>query len=226
MTTAKLSPPAEINVHILSKMETKLLYQLWEIFCKYPAPPLERKRFVKALICAYQLHTSTRRKSGESYFIHDLRCAIRMLLMGTDLTMAIIMLCHEFMEDDGWTLGRMREEFGVEITTAVVAISKPPKSFGNSQVRLNRHIKIMLTTILKNNYRPLLAKAVDRHDNCRDTAGLSSYDLGILFSETQEVFLPLFIDNMYYIPPHLLYFYRFLVFEIEYACANYYQARQ
>lgn len=218
--------PTAIDVTILSETERALLFEAWGYFLKYPGSEIDKKRFVKALVYAYELHaldalkTGKKRESGESYFIHDLRCVNKVLIAGCELKMAIIMLCHEFIEDDGWTMPRLRKIFGKQVAHIVLGITKPPR-FPERSERVKTYLAIIVDAVVKKElWQVLLAKIVDRSDNCRDTIGLTGDSITLLFNETEQAYLPVFEKYMNHIPPTLLSFCRSLVSDIKYAITN------
>jgi len=218
--------PKEIDIGILSETELILLNTLWGLFLNYPGPDKQRVRFVKALVFSYKQHTKTHRKSGETYFIHDLRLTVQALLSGADLSVAIIMLSHEFKEDDAWTYHRLAMNFGKEIAIIVCAASKPPATFATREERLDAYLDQMRQAMAKDGswWKILFEKLFDRHDNVHDTAGLNARTKRILFTETEQKLLPFFHEHLSLIPPSLLKYCQRAIFEIEYACANYRQS--
>lgn len=230
MTTIRL--PNAIDVKKLSRVEIRLLYSLWKFFLKYPAPNIEKRRFIKALVWAYKLHSNHNndgkrrpRKSGESYFIHDLRTAIRALIAGADLSMATILLVHEFVEDDDWTFPTMLRIFGQEIADVVFYGSKPPAGFPTPLDRLKEYVRLLREAIKRGGYfwKIEFYKIVDVCDNSHDTSGLEQTDIDQLFFKVEQMYLPLLRDFLECIPPTLLPFCRLMLFEIEYAVDNYNQ---
>ena len=215
--------PTEIEQDALSPMEKRLLETLWELYNSHHASEEERRLFRKALIKSYQLHRKVLRKSKETYFVHDLRCAIRALNANFDLTQATVMLLHELIEDDKWAFEELVQEFNLVIAETVLAVSKISKDPGITRLfRATVHIETIITAVTeRHNWRAAVAKIIDRFDNTHDTAGLDQESLEQLFGETRELFIPMFEYLAVYIPPMYINFYRSWLFEISYACDNF-----
>lgn len=203
-----------------SRQDIELI--LWSGFDLENAADAERTLFVKAYRFSTLYHADRLRKSGESYYRHDCRTAARALRAGFGLILAIIMMLHEFIEDDGWTRKMIARIFGKLVAAVVDAISKRPKSFPSREARLLDHIARMRKAI-PSYWQVAVAKVLDRYDNVTDTAALSDEDKLRLFTETEEHFLPLFYEAKEYILQEHQQFYSFFVQEIEFACDNFWQ---
>ena len=217
------SLPSEIDVSILSLAEHRILIRVWELFCRYRITEIERFRFIKGLIWSYRLHTKTKRKSKESYFIHDLRCVSMALAGGLPIVVAISMFAHEFKEDDEWTDEQLIEEFGQEITDVVIPLSKPKKIYDSREARLRVHLQNLKEAKPYVRWIVRICKKIDRKDNTHDTAGLSSDDQRQLFDETEIEFVPWFSETQDEVPRKFRWFDAVLQNDIENACANYRQ---
>ena len=181
-------------------------------------------RFALAYHFSTANHNEVLRKSGESYYRHDCRCAARMLDAGFPLELAIVMLLHEAIEDDGWTKEMIVSHFGSSVAKTVEAVSKDPKDvFENRQARLADHIERMERAVLRGNWKVAVVKVVDRLDNSTDTAGLDEEDQQRLFKENETDFLRLFRRVKDFIPKKYRSVYSVWVREIEFACANYWR---
>lgn len=219
---AKYIFPPEIDKTILSVAEIELLEELWEGFLILLAPEVDRERFIIALINAYLQHAKTSRKSGESYFLHDLRCSIKAMANGCELKIVSTMLCHEFKEDNNWLDWLLRVMFGSEIARYVIALSKIKKNPNITRLeRIEIHIATMIAAIVFGFWIVLLCKIIDRHDNIHDTAGLNKEALSQLFGETRNIFLPFFYEYLCYIPPLYRRFCEDMLSDIKNACRKY-----
>ena len=179
-------------------------------------------RFGRACHFALVNHAEKRRKSGQSFFIHDCRTAHRILKAKLPFELAIVMLMHEAKEDDGWTDEMLKDLLGEEIALAVHYLSKLPKTeFKKRQGRLNNHIATLDLAVEQGNWWVPVAKLDDRVDNNTDTAGLSKIHLNRLFRETRSDFIPYFDRSRKIIPVEHLTTYDLWLFEVENACANY-----
>jgi len=198
---------------------------LWGDFDLENATDAERASFAKAYRFSTLYHVDRLRKSRESFYRHDCRCAARALKAGFGLIVAIIMMIHEFIEDDGWTRRKIARIFGKLVAAVVDAISKRQKSnFHSRQARLDDHIARM-RKIIPLYWHVAVAKVLDRYDNVTDTAALSDEDKLRLFDETEKFFLPLFYESTEFVPPEHHDFYVYIVQEIEFACDNFNQSQ-
>lgn len=210
-----------VNLEILTPAVQEVMNIVWSLYCKYKILPLQNARFIKALLKVIELHRLRLRKSGESYLIHDLRCAAMALAANLPIEMAIIMLIHEFIEDDGWTYEQVIEEFGEEIAEVVLALSKPPKVFLTRLDRIMSHLEILKKA--SSNWKVPMGKSIDREENTHDTAGLGETDQKQLYSETESLFLPWFEDSQKFIPKKYKNVYAMITIRIKNACINYKQ---
>lgn len=181
--------------------------------------------FAKAFHFSVTNHTDILRKSGESYYRHDCRTAARALAAGLPITLAVVMLLHEAIEDNGWSHAMIEADFGQEIADIVDALSKRPKeNFANRAKRLDDHMK-RLRQAIPLNFLVAVGKLLDRRDNINDTAGLGEEEEKRLFEETESHFLPLFHWAKQFVPEKFSNVYSLWIMEIEFACDNYWRAR-
>lgn len=185
------------------------------------ATDVELALFAKAYHFSMSHHTDRLRQSGESYYRHDCRLAARVLKAGFGVTLAVAVLIHEIVEDDGWTIEQVAGKFGQEIAEIVNGVSKGSnKDFPTREARLQDHIS-RLQLVIPKCWRVAVAKCIDRLDNATDTAALSEEEKLQLFTETEEHFLPLFSWATKCIPKKYRPFYLLYIQEIEFACDNF-----
>lgn len=199
---------------------------LWHLIHKFYQLTTEEMALLgKAYMYSVVMHTNKRRKSGESFYRHDCRCAIRTALARAPIKLVIVMLIHEFIEDDGWTFERVKEEFGEEIAIIVDALSKRPMDQfpDGRQDRVKSHLA-MIEAVTPQYPLVIVAKADDRLDNTTDTSCLDVESRDRLFKETEGDFLPLFYRMMGFVPEELQFFYLWCLQEIEFACDNYWRS--
>jgi (p)ppGpp synthase/HD superfamily hydrolase len=179
-------------------------------------------RFGRAYHFSLTNHAEKKRKSKQSFFIHDCRTAHRILKTKLPFELAIVMLMHEAKEDDGWTDEMLTDLLGEEIALAVHYLSKLPKTeFKNRRGRLNSHIVTLDSAVEQGIWWVPFAKLDDRFDNDTDTAGLGKIHSRRLFRETRSDFIPYFNRSRRIIPVEHLTAYDLWLFEVENACANY-----
>lgn len=187
-------------------------------------------RFALGFHFSISNHTDVLRKSGESYYRHDCRVATRLSCYFDDnLDLITAALVHEAIEDDGVTEEALKSDFGENITSIVVAVSKLPKEnfseeMGGRRARLEDHVDRMREECRKD-WRIIVLKIVDRLENTSDTAGLSDEDKQRMFLETEADFLPLFRFGASRVPIDHQKVVSLWIQEIEFNCDNYFRSQ-
>ena len=81
----------------------------------------------KAYDVAEQRHADQMRKSGDPYITHPLAVANILAELGMDTTTLVAALLHDTVEDTGYTLEALTEEFGTEVGHLVDGVTKLDK---------------------------------------------------------------------------------------------------
>lgn len=78
----------------------------------------------RAFEVADQRHASQLRRSGDPYITHPLAVANILAELGMDITTLVAALLHDTVEDTGYTLEALSEEFGDEVGHLVDGVTK------------------------------------------------------------------------------------------------------
>lgn len=98
----------------------------------------------KALSWAEQGHAGQLRDSNVSYAIHPIRVALALpeKLAITDPDMICAALMHDLIEDSGYTIEHINNEFGQEVARLVKGVTRErPKNETEEQKRINKPMK-------------------------------------------------------------------------------------
>jgi (p)ppGpp synthase/HD superfamily hydrolase len=98
----------------------------------------------KALSWAEQGHIKQRRDSDIPYVIHPIRVALTLpeKLGITEADMICAALMHDLVEDSGYTIEHIENEFGSEVARLVKGLTrKRPKGETEEQKRINKPLK-------------------------------------------------------------------------------------
>lgn len=163
--------------------------------------PDDIKRCEDAFRFSFEGHArAPLRDSGEAYFFHVFRAAIREIraqqrLGVYDLEVIIIILLHDCVEDAakaGFDPNLQREEiekrFGLETSYDVLCLTKKPKEEETNDQYCNRLLRC-------DTWRPLVAKQRDREDNMRTIGGVPHTRRVKKILETQKNF-PAFQERL------------------------------
>lgn len=81
----------------------------------------------RAYDVAEERHASQRRKSGDPYITHPLAVASILAELGMDTTTLVAALLHDTVEDTGYSLEQLTDEFGEEVAHLVDGVTKLDK---------------------------------------------------------------------------------------------------
>ncbi|MBM2821094.1 MAG: pyrophosphokinase, pyrophosphokinase [Candidatus Berkelbacteria bacterium] len=202
---------------------------LWDDNHFEDATDREMALFGKGYHFSLHNHRRRQRKSKQSFYYHDCRCAARALATRfrnseiSAIEIATIMFVHEAIEDDGWTRESLLAIFGEPITSTVVGLTKQPKKMFRSRYKRIMDADSILRGATPGNPRVPIAKCLDRLDNTTDTAGLKTRDRHRLFVETRKIFIPYFDWSKEFVPQEFRPFYDGGVLAIKFACDNYFR---
>ena len=79
----------------------------------------DRRKIQAALSKAIELHGSQKRLSGEPYIIHPVSVALILIDMKMDAMTVMAALLHDTVEDTGYTLEELQNDFGEETARLV-----------------------------------------------------------------------------------------------------------
>ncbi|MDF3304683.1 RelA/SpoT family protein [Rhodococcus sp. ACS1] len=143
----------------------------------------------RAYDVAEERHASQRRKSGDPYITHPLAVASILAELGMDTTTLVAALLHDTVEDTGYSLDQLTDEFGEEVAHLVDGVTKLDKVvLGNAAE--GETIRKMIIAMARDP-RVLVIKVADRLHNMRTMRFLPPEKQARKARETLEVIAPL-----------------------------------
>ena len=143
----------------------------------------------RAYDVAEERHASQRRKSGDPYITHPLAVASILAELGMDTTTLVAALLHDTVEDTGYSLEQLTDEFGEEVAHLVDGVTKLDKVvLGNAAE--GETIRKMIIAMARDP-RVLVIKVADRLHNMRTMRFLPPEKQARKARETLEVIAPL-----------------------------------
>src|SRR3954467_9553949 len=138
---------------------------------------------------ADEKHSGQKRKSGDPYITHPLAVATILAELGMDTTTLVAALLHDTVEDTGYSLERLRADFGEKVALLVDGVTKLDKVELGSAAEAET-IRKMVVAMAKDP-RVLVIKLSDRLHNMRTMRFLSPEKQEKKARETLEVLAPL-----------------------------------
>ncbi|MFC9840076.1 RelA/SpoT family protein [Rhodococcus sp. NPDC127530] len=143
----------------------------------------------RAYDVAEERHASQRRKSGDPYITHPLAVASILAELGMDTTTLVAALLHDTVEDTGYSLEQLTDDFGEEVAHLVDGVTKLDKVvLGNAAE--GETIRKMIIAMARDP-RVLVIKVADRLHNMRTMRFLPPEKQARKARETLEVIAPL-----------------------------------
>lgn len=134
-------------------------------------------------------HSGQFRKSGDPYITHPLAVATILADLGMDTTTLVAALLHDTVEDTGYSLDQLSEDFGQEVAHLVDGVTKLDKvALGNAAEA--ETIRKMIIAMARDP-RVLVIKVADRLHNMRTMRFLPPEKQARKARETLEVIAPL-----------------------------------
>jgi guanosine-3',5'-bis(diphosphate) 3'-pyrophosphohydrolase len=134
-------------------------------------------------------HTGQLRKSGDPYITHPLAVATILAELGMDTTTLVAALLHDTVEDTGYTLLAVREDFGEEVAHLVDGVTKLDKVALGTAAEAETIRKMIIA--MARDPRVLVIKVADRLHNMRTMRFLPPEKQARKARETLEVIAPL-----------------------------------
>jgi len=147
-------------------------------------PTLER-----AYAVAEEQHRGQRRKSGEPFITHPLAVAMILANLGLDTTTLAAALLHDTIEDTGYTLARVQQDFGLEVAHLVDGVTKLDKVRFGDDAEAETLRKMIVAGGL--DLRVLVIKLADRLHNMRTLRYQPAHKQQRIARATQDVLVPL-----------------------------------
>ncbi|WP_372435967.1 RelA/SpoT family protein [Williamsia soli] len=143
----------------------------------------------RAYDTAESKHSGQFRKSGDPYITHPLAVATILADLGMDTTTLVAALLHDTVEDTGYSLEALSEDFGQEVAHLVDGVTKLDKvALGNAAEA--ETIRKMIIAMARDP-RVLVIKVADRLHNMRTMRFLPPEKQARKARETLEVIAPL-----------------------------------
>ena len=143
----------------------------------------------RAYRTAAKWHEGQKRKSGESYVTHPVAVATILAEIGMTPPTLVAALLHDTVEDTGYTLDALSEEFGPEIAAMVDGVTKLDRIRYGASAQ-SETLRKMIVAISRD-IRVLLIKLGDRLHNARTWKYVASESAKGKARETLEIYAPL-----------------------------------
>ncbi|MFD1813968.1 RelA/SpoT family protein [Rhodococcus gannanensis] len=143
----------------------------------------------RAYDVAEERHADQKRKSGDPYITHPLAVATILAELGMDTTTLIAALLHDTVEDTGYSLDQLTEEFGEEVAHLVDGVTKLDKVVLGHAAEAETIRKMIIA--MARDPRVLVIKVADRLHNMRTMRFLPPEKQARKARETLEVIAPL-----------------------------------
>ncbi|MPZ65033.1 MAG: RelA/SpoT family protein [Pseudonocardiaceae bacterium] len=143
----------------------------------------------RAYDVAEDKHSHQRRKSGDPYITHPLAVSTILAELGMDTTTLIAALLHDTVEDTDYSLPRLTEEFGDEVSHLVDGVTKLDKVQLGAAAEAETIRKMVIA--MARDPRVLVIKLADRLHNMRTMRFLPPEKQARKARETLEVLAPL-----------------------------------
>ncbi|MCH9719718.1 MAG: bifunctional (p)ppGpp synthetase/guanosine-3',5'-bis(diphosphate) 3'-pyrophosphohydrolase [Actinomycetia bacterium] len=135
------------------------------------------------------LHRNQKRRSGEPYITHPLAVATILAELGMTSSTLVAALLHDTVEDTGYSLEALTEDFGDEIAALVDGVTKLDKvQYGSSS---GAETVRKMVVAMAQDIRVIVIKLADRLHNMRTINWLSPAKQKQKSTETLEIFAPL-----------------------------------
>jgi len=152
-------------------------------------PKADTKLIERAYETAAILHRGQTRRSGEPYITHPLAVATILADLGMTAPTLAAALLHDTVEDCGYALDALREDFGEEIASLVDGVTKLDKvTYGESSAA--ETVRKMVVAMARD-IRVLVIKLGDRLHNMRTIRYMSEEKQHKKARETLEIYAPL-----------------------------------
>ena len=182
---------------------SKLNMENYEIIYENIINDLKRKQivdiglFVKAFDLATKLHNGQIRKGGEPYILHPIQVAEILNRLDFDINVLCAGLLHDTVEDCGYTITQMQEDFNPVIAKIVDAVTAIELDFDKfSEEDFPKFIEEAQTyqkliSIGKENLYAFYIKFADRLNNLRTIDCFPIYKQLAKIKETEKWLIPI-----------------------------------
>ncbi|MBI2515052.1 bifunctional (p)ppGpp synthetase/guanosine-3',5'-bis(diphosphate) 3'-pyrophosphohydrolase [Candidatus Wolfebacteria bacterium] len=144
----------------------------------------------RAFLFAEKAHEGQKRKTGEPYFKHVVKTAMKLIQWRLDPPTIAAGLLHDVIEDTPHGLGEIKKEFGEEIAFLVEGVTKIGHvKYRGAKTQAENLRKMVLA--LSRDLRVVLVKLADRLHNMQTLAALPPPKQKRIALETYEIYAPL-----------------------------------
>ena len=152
-------------------------------------PKADARLVERAYEMAAYLHRDQKRRSGEAYITHPLAVATILADLGMTAPTLAAALLHDTVEDCGYALDALREDFGDEIAQLVDGVTKLDKvKYGEASAA--ETVRKMVIAMARD-IRVLVIKLADRLHNMRTLRWMPEDKQQQKARETLEIYAPL-----------------------------------
>ncbi len=152
-------------------------------------PKADVRLVERAYEMAAYLHRDQKRRSGEAYITHPLAVATILADLGMTAPTLAAALLHDTVEDCGYALDALREDFGDEIAQLVDGVTKLDKvKYGEASAA--ETVRKMVIAMARD-IRVLVIKLADRLHNMRTLRWMPDEKQQQKARETLEIYAPL-----------------------------------
>ena len=168
-------------------MDTLIDPLVAEVRSHYPTVRVDE--IERAYVIARKAHEGQKRKSGEEYITHPVAVSMILAELGLNEETIIASLLHDTVEDTPYSLGQLREDFGVEISNLVDGVTKLDKLTYGPSAEAETVRKMVVA--MSRDIRVLVIKLADRLHNARTWKFVSSESAERKARETLDIYAPL-----------------------------------
>jgi len=152
-------------------------------------PKADARLVERAYEMAEYLHRDQQRRSGEPYITHPLAVTEILVELGMPAPSLAAALLHDTVEDCGYSLDALREDFGDEVALLVDGVTKLDKvTYGEASAA--ETVRKMVVAMARD-IRVLVIKLADRLHNMRTLQWLPEEKQQKKAKETLEIYAPL-----------------------------------
>jgi guanosine-3',5'-bis(diphosphate) 3'-pyrophosphohydrolase len=152
-------------------------------------PKADLRLLERAYETAEYLHRGQQRLSGDPYITHPLAVATILAQLGMTTPTLAAALLHDTVEDTGYSLDALREDFGDEVAQLVDGVTKLDRvQYGQSSAA--ETVRKMVVAMARD-IRVLVIKLADRLHNMRTLQWMSPEKQLIKARETLDIYAPL-----------------------------------
>ncbi len=152
-------------------------------------PKADTRLVERAYDTAEVLHRGQMRRSGDAYITHPLAVATILADLGMSGSTLAAALLHDTVEDTGYSLDALREDFGDEVAQLVDGVTKLDRvTYG--QASAAETVRKMVVAMARD-IRVLVIKLADRLHNMRTIRYMSPEKQQAKARETLEIYAPL-----------------------------------